>query len=228
MKKLQRDLEKAVKECEVKITPELISMMTPVPPLDEIPTLREEFTLSLSSDPFSIIKTFTPTCFCHVRLCFDTSSIPLELRSYWVLFQVFLLPTSYLMDCLCLQSWSWTLTLTTWFCLEGTSFWKWFGIARRISRKLDISREENKQGYYHVWMWNRICQFSVFLRLLTVYPQHLCSFRTWVLRKNVWSLDQYGWFFSSSHTCPLPFSFFNCRFFSRNFRFKESSQWPPI
>ena len=87
--KKQKDLvTKAVKENRVNLPEEVLGRMPPVPPAKEIPKLPETVSLlSGKEEKLHAVLCGTATRFGHLRLCLDTSHIPLELRPYLVLFQ---------------------------------------------------------------------------------------------------------------------------------------------
>lgn len=89
----QKDLvARAVKENKVNLTEDVLARMPPVPPAKEIPKLPESVSLlPVTGEGLHAVLCATATRFSHLRLCLDTSAIPVELRPYLVLFQELLL-----------------------------------------------------------------------------------------------------------------------------------------
>ncbi|KAJ3046244.1 hypothetical protein HDV00_000056 [Rhizophlyctis rosea] len=102
LRRLGEEVKKAIKENEINLPPELIKRMPPVPDVTKAARLLAEVEVvdlrnraaARSVKPFVAAQVVrTETAFTHLRIGLQTTSIPLELRPYLVLFQELMFQT---------------------------------------------------------------------------------------------------------------------------------------
>jgi len=84
---LDKTLKQALEDNKVHLPQELLDQLPHLPDISKIPELYETISYD-KSGPFPAQIITTTTKFKHLKLCFEISEVPNDLRPYLVLFQV--------------------------------------------------------------------------------------------------------------------------------------------